>query len=536
MANVWIEENTMKAIGDAIRAKTGKTDLILPADMPMEIARITGGESGRTEILSERVLNFTYAQTYGAYLNDSNPSLFVPVAGETYVIVWDGTEYFVTATTHENFPEQVLFGNTLLIGGLNTGEPFAVASRTDGSGMTIFSLDANETHTIAVYQETGGSSDLVKYVTFMSEDGTTELFKMPVLKGDDCKDAVSHGDISKPTKESSNTTNYTYSGWSLTSGDSADSNALKNVTEDRTVYASFAESVRYYTVNFYTEVGVLHETVQVTYGGTATPSKNPEKSGYGFVGWNPSNENITSDTNCYAIWEESVSFANGSWADIAMISESGQASSVFKIGDTKIIPYGDSQIELMIVGFNHDELTSGDGKAGITIISKNFIPDDFLWATSSTTRYPNSTVCTSLKNTVLGKLPTELQNVIKSVNKEYVNAPDKPSDGSVSVATTALKLWNPSAVEIGYEESMTSDYTFSIGTVYEGFKTTPLSVKNNTGVNQTVWLRDQAIKSNGNYNISSKTAVLLITPAGSTSVSHITDIGNKRESIIGFCI
>lgn len=38
--NVWIEENTMGSIGDAIRAKTGGTEKILPADMPNEIASI----------------------------------------------------------------------------------------------------------------------------------------------------------------------------------------------------------------------------------------------------------------------------------------------------------------------------------------------------------------------------------------------------------------------------------------------------------------------------------------------------------------
>ena len=40
MANVWIDENTMGNIGDAIRGKTGGTEKILPADMPNEIASI----------------------------------------------------------------------------------------------------------------------------------------------------------------------------------------------------------------------------------------------------------------------------------------------------------------------------------------------------------------------------------------------------------------------------------------------------------------------------------------------------------------
>lgn len=43
MANVLIEESTMTGIADAIRAKTGGTDLMLPAAMPEEIAGIHTG-------------------------------------------------------------------------------------------------------------------------------------------------------------------------------------------------------------------------------------------------------------------------------------------------------------------------------------------------------------------------------------------------------------------------------------------------------------------------------------------------------------
>ena len=43
MANIFIEESTMAAIGDAIRAKTGKSEGILPSDMPAEIESISVG-------------------------------------------------------------------------------------------------------------------------------------------------------------------------------------------------------------------------------------------------------------------------------------------------------------------------------------------------------------------------------------------------------------------------------------------------------------------------------------------------------------
>lgn len=46
MANVFIQDSTMSAIGDAIRAKTGGTDKLLPADMAAAISGITTGGGG----------------------------------------------------------------------------------------------------------------------------------------------------------------------------------------------------------------------------------------------------------------------------------------------------------------------------------------------------------------------------------------------------------------------------------------------------------------------------------------------------------
>lgn len=46
MAKVFIEETTLTAIGDAIRGKTGKTELIDPANMSTEIASIEAGGGG----------------------------------------------------------------------------------------------------------------------------------------------------------------------------------------------------------------------------------------------------------------------------------------------------------------------------------------------------------------------------------------------------------------------------------------------------------------------------------------------------------
>ena len=50
MSKVFIEETTLSAIGNAIREKTGKTDLIAPGTMPNEIRAIETGGGGSIEV------------------------------------------------------------------------------------------------------------------------------------------------------------------------------------------------------------------------------------------------------------------------------------------------------------------------------------------------------------------------------------------------------------------------------------------------------------------------------------------------------
>ena len=59
MAKIFIEESTLSAIGDSIRAKTGKTDMIPPLNMPTEIASIQAGSgSGPSSPVSSNDVTF----------------------------------------------------------------------------------------------------------------------------------------------------------------------------------------------------------------------------------------------------------------------------------------------------------------------------------------------------------------------------------------------------------------------------------------------------------------------------------------------
>lgn len=316
----------------------------------------------------------------------------------------------------------------------------------------------------------GGSSDLVKYVTFMSEDGTQELYKMPVLSGDDCKDPVAHGDIDAPTKESTTTETFTHSGWSLEIGGEVNNSALSDVTANRIVYAAFVAGVRYYTVNLWMEEGVLFETLQVAYGGKAEPSSEPTKDDHIFTGWSPGLYNVTADRDCYAQFAETTDFAHASWANISKISKAGKARELYSLGDEKEIDLGElGTVTVQIAGFDHDISNS------ITLICKT-IPANYKkkWVADGTTiSTSKSYLYTSYIDDQIEAIRTtymqaELRNVIRQVpkrvdaSKVYLNETD--------YATYYYYLWAPSLTELGFSKAPTSPFSrIALGTKYELF-------------------------------------------------------------------
>lgn len=62
MAKKFIEESTLSAIGNSIRAKTGKTNMIPPLSMPTEIASIQAGGSS-TPVSANDVTFYDYDGT-----------------------------------------------------------------------------------------------------------------------------------------------------------------------------------------------------------------------------------------------------------------------------------------------------------------------------------------------------------------------------------------------------------------------------------------------------------------------------------------
>lgn len=357
----------------------------------------------------------------------------------------------------------------------------------------------------------GGSSADVRYVTFMSYDGTVEYGKKAVAVGDDCADPIVRGVFETPIRESDVQYNYTFAGWATTVNGPLDSNALKAVTEDRTVYANYISTVRVYTITYYDSNGTtVLKTESLAYG--ATPSYMPMKDGYSFDRWNPTLATVTGDASYTALWIEKITFAGSSWADIARVSEAGEAKDYFKIGDSRVVPVtigGTTyQFTAKIVGFDHDEMRNGT-KAGISCMffTVNATKTKLSAApTSSAYSYMETGLWRAATNYIT-YVPTELKDVVKAVKKSYNYASKTTEEANYD------QMWLPSISEISINGVNQYGYvTESFGELYEAFNTnyygysnkspaTTVYDTNGSRITSEVWVRDMITTANNYYAI-----------------------------------
>ncbi len=122
-------------------------------------------------------------------------------------------------------------------------------------------------------------------VTFCDEDGTV-LDTVTVNAGADATT------LAEPKKEG-----YKFKAWLP---------APLGVTEDMTTYATYSEFTVTYKVRFLDYDDSVISEQEVAEGETPFLPHDPERPGYDFVGWRPSYENITKDTDVYAQYEKIV--------------------------------------------------------------------------------------------------------------------------------------------------------------------------------------------------------------------------------------
>lgn len=158
-----------------------------------------------------------------------------------------------------------------------------------------------------------------------------------------------------------------------------------------------------------------------------------------------------------------------SWENIAAISEAGLAQEFWRVGDTKNITAGSETLTLEILGFDHDDLTSG-GKAGITFGMKELMSEQRVMRYDNTNSggFVETDLYEWLNGELMNSLETDLKNSIKTVNKKT------STGGYQSVATNSMKIFLLAPIELfgvdGYA-------TAGEGTQYERYKGSTTQIK-----------------------------------------------------------
>lgn len=139
--------------------------------------------------------------------------------------------------------------------------------------------------------------------TYVNKDGSV-LYEAYVDRGSTPPDPVAEGWIETPTTESTEKSDFAYSGWD---------DITSIMTTNRTITAQYTETIREYRVRWFSKDGVQlpYGPVVVPYGsevvyGGETPTDTSEESGlvYNlFIGWDKSTGFIRENTDVYALWD-----------------------------------------------------------------------------------------------------------------------------------------------------------------------------------------------------------------------------------------
>lgn len=201
-----------------------------------------------------------------------------------------------------------------------------------------------------------------------------------------------------------------------------------------------------YTVNFCAD-GKIVDTTVVKYGQTATTAYS--KEGYK-IAWEPSNANITQDTNCYAQFSLDAPFATASFDALGEVLRSGNVKLQWNVGDKRNVPITLSDGTDMIAPFEIRE--TGDD---YVILISQYAYASALWGSdyslnTSTDNYwaADGGWRSAYNETLYNGLPADMAELIAV--RQNVSTRNTTTNGSVNLVTdtTNDKIWIPSNDEM----------------------------------------------------------------------------------------
>lgn len=316
-----------------------------------------------------------------------------------------------------------------------------------------------------------------------------------------------------PTKEPTDTNTYSFAGWALTNGkQTADANALTNITNHRNIYAAFSSAIRLYTVNFKNGDTVVktEDDLQYRYSATA-PSTNPSKSGYAFAGWCPSGRIVTKNTDAIAQFFDDTEITDD-WEEIMEAVNNGTAKDRYNQGQYKILNCGaNGTVTVRIKGFGLDRIANSEKKTHISWEAveclaqtrrMNPVYSEGEEGTGALGGWEKSELRQWLNSDFFNSIDPVVRNQIKNVRK--VSYSMDVDGNSISNRITFDKIFIPSAEEIvGHHSYSSRTYSNALETDGIDFRYMVSSFANkwqNGSASATInyWLRT-VYRTEGSY-------------------------------------
>ena len=204
--------------------------------------------------------------------------------------------------------------------------------------------------------------------------------------------------------------------------------------------------------------------------------------------------NVVSGTTSYTL---ALSFLNGNFADndwtsIIAACHSGSVPSTWVVGNSKTMTINGMDYQIDIIGKNHDTYATG-GTAPLTFQLHDCYADTKQMNSSNTNR-SGWTSC-AMRSThlpaILSKMPTEVQNGIREVNKLT-----SAGNNSSTINTTADKLFLLSEIEIFGSVSYSKS---GEGTQYDYYKAGNSKAKKRNGSSASWWERSPYAKRSTSF-------------------------------------
>ena len=185
-------------------------------------------------------------------------------------------------------------------------------------------------------------------------------------------------------------------------------------------------------------------------------------------------------------------FASNTWEQIMEVCHSGSVPDTWVVGDSKTMTIDGTDYQFDIVGKSHDTYTAG-GIAPLTFGLHDCYGTLYSMNSSGTnsTGWDGSKMRTETLTAILAKMPVNIQNGIRPVNKLTATSGDNGT-----IKTTSDKLFTYSEMEV--YGSVTSSHAGE-GKQYDYFKAGNSKVKKVGGTASWWWLRSPRANNSGAF-------------------------------------